>query len=429
MGWRVAGQHLCGGMKSKLRHIGNQYRAAFTGLSRPTWLLSVVMFINRAGTMAVPFMSMYVTQSMGRSLADAGLVITLFGVGSVLGASAGGWLTDRVGFRPVQIGAALCSGIMFIVFAFVHNFGWLCITTVLLAFVAEAFRPANFTAIAAYSKPAVLTRSYSLNRLAINLGWAVGGALGGLLASIDYTLIFYMDGATNLLAALLIWLLLPGANKHKASQPQEAPPERIIRPWQDGFFMRFIFLVMLYNTCFFLVFRLVPVFWKESWGLGERNIGLVLGLNGVIIALFEMMLVNRWEGKRPVMHYIIAGCIANAIGFGVLLLPGGWPLLLATVCMVFMTVGEMLAMPFMNTLIMRRSNAYNRGQYAAGYTLSWSFAQIIGPAGGAFIAQHGGYLSLWLTIIGLCVMVAWGFRWLHLKTPAPAPAMANTNHV
>ena len=72
-----------------IRKVIDAYRASFTGLSRETWLLSLVILVNRCGYMAVPFMSMYITQSLHRSIEDAGLIITLFGVGSVLGAMAG----------------------------------------------------------------------------------------------------------------------------------------------------------------------------------------------------------------------------------------------------------------------------------------------------------------------------------------------------
>jgi MFS family permease len=168
----------------------------------------------------------------------------------------------------------------------------------------------------------------------------------------------------------------------------------------------------VFNTCFFLVFRLVPVFWKEQWHLGESSIGIVLGMNGIIIALFEMVLVNKWEGKRPPMQYILAGCVANGLGYVFLLLWGITPLVLASLSMLMMTFGEMLAMPFMNTMIMRRSNAWNRGQYAAGYTLSWSVAQVVGPGGGAWIAQHAGYNVLWIVMIVICIGCAIGFRWL-----------------
>ena len=75
--------------------------------------------------------------------------------------------------------------------------------------VNESFRPANATAIAHYSTPANRTQSFSLIRFAINIAWGVGSALGGLLASINYHLLFWVDGFTNIGGAVLLITLLP----------------------------------------------------------------------------------------------------------------------------------------------------------------------------------------------------------------------------
>ena len=147
------------------------YKTSFTGLSPQTWLLSIVMLINRSGTMVIPFMTLYLTsKEMGRSLSDAGTVIGLFGFGSIIGAFLGGKLSDRIGFHKVQLITLLSGGIMFMVLGQIKNFPLICLCTFLLSLVNEAFRPANSSAVAFYSTVANRTRSFSLNRLAINLG-------------------------------------------------------------------------------------------------------------------------------------------------------------------------------------------------------------------------------------------------------------------
>ena len=78
------------------------YRSSFEGLSGPIWLLSLVNLINRSGTMVVPFMSMYLTQSKGLALTSAGTVLLIYGIGSIIGAWLGGRLTDRFGYHKVQ---------------------------------------------------------------------------------------------------------------------------------------------------------------------------------------------------------------------------------------------------------------------------------------------------------------------------------------
>ncbi len=399
-----------------VRRVVQSYKASFSGLSRETWLLSLVMLINRAGTMAVPFMSLYVTVKLGRSLAEAGLIITLFGVGSVCGALLGGFLTDRVGFRWVQIVSAITSGLLFVLYGFVKDFTTLCILTVLLSLVADALRPANHAAIASYSSAENLTRSYTLNRLAINLGWSLGGTIGGLLAALDYQLLFWVEGCTNILAGLMIWMILPwSAQGSKKFTMKVKRPPGVLQPWQDALFMRFIIFATLFTTAFFLVFRLVPVFWRTEWHINERGIGLLLGLNGLIIAFLEMVLVRRWERKGNNIRYIILGSFACALAYLMLMVPFGKGVMLALVFMVVVTLAEMLAFPFISSFIMMRATEHNRGAYATTITLSWSVAQIIGPSGGGWIAGHFGFSWLWGALILLCLFTSWGFYTVLLK--------------
>ena len=156
------------------------YRNAYTGLSRETWLLSFIMLVNRSGTMVIPFMTLYLTSpEMGYSIGQAGFVFGLFGAGAFSGAWFGGKLTDKIGFYPIQLITLFGGGILFMILGQMQTFPWICLFTFQLSFVNEAFRPANSTAIAFYSREENRTRSYALNRLAINIGWAVGSGLGG----------------------------------------------------------------------------------------------------------------------------------------------------------------------------------------------------------------------------------------------------------
>jgi predicted MFS family arabinose efflux permease len=86
--------------------------------------------------------------SLGHSVASAGVVLACFGFGAFSGAFVGGKLTDKIGFYPVQIITLIGGGIMFFVLAQMHDYWLICGFTYLLAFINEAFRPANSTAIA-----------------------------------------------------------------------------------------------------------------------------------------------------------------------------------------------------------------------------------------------------------------------------------------
>lgn len=392
---------------SLFKEISNTYKQSFTGLSRETWILSIVMLINRSGYMAVPFMGLFVTQSLHRPASDAGLIITLFGIGSILGSAAGGKLTDVVGFRPVQVVAAIVSGLFFLVFANVTHFHTLCVLAVVISFFSEAFRPANFAAIAAYAKPGLETRSYSLNRLATNIGWAVGVSMGGLIASYDYKMLFFVDGMVSIIAGLSILWFLPKIKGYRKAIKEKTKDLVVRKPWQDPVFIKFILLSTVFIICAFLIFRVVPVFFKEVWKIDEFMIGLILGLNGIIIALFEMVMIHKIEKKRSPIFFIIVGVFFIAVCFLVLLLPFNHPVVLGSLCIVLFTIGEMFALPFINTFVMNRSNEFNRGLYAAGYMLCWSVAQVVGPTAGFFIAENYGYHILWVVISSMLLVCSY----------------------
>lgn len=388
------------------------YRDAYKGLSNYTWLLSCVMLVNRSGTMVIPFMTIYLTRpAMGYSIGQAGLVMSVFGLGAIFGGFMGGRLTDRFGFYPVQLVTLTGGGILFILLGQVRSLPLICLSTFLLSLVNEAFRPANSTAIAHYSKEENRTRSYSLNRLAINLGWAIGGAIGGILASINYHLLFWVDGLTNIAAALLLRYFLSPAPNGIVHDNKENNTLGSRSAYSDRNYLFFIVLVILFAVCFFQLSATLPVYYKRVLRLPEYIIGFLMALNGLIIVVVEMVLVFRMEGKRENLHYIFLG--AAWVGLSYLFL-NIFPAtaLIAVFSMIVLTFGEIFAMPFMNSFWISRTKAGNRGQYAGLYAIAWSTAQVIGPTGGTQLVEHFNFKILWWVTGGLCLLVAFGFRLL-----------------
>ena len=293
-----------------LNNTRSLYINAYSGLSRSTWLLSLVMLVNRSGTMVLPFMTIYLT-GIGFSLFKAGIVVGLFGAGAVCGAVIGGKLTDKMGFRHIQLITLAGGGILFILLGLMKSYPLICIFTFILSLVNDAFRPANNAAIAQYSKPSNRTRSYSLNRLAINLGWAVGGTLGGFIASFNYHLLFWIDGFTNILAAVMLYYLLRPEDTEEKVKIAAAMPVEKISPLKDKKFTIFITLVLLYGLCFYQLYSTIPVYYKDIFHMSELKIGILMGLNGLIIVIIEMVLIFHLESKNKTLLFISHGLIVD----------------------------------------------------------------------------------------------------------------------
>ncbi len=389
------------------------YRNSFHGLTRDMWLLSLVTFINRAGTMVIPFMTVYLTQELQFSKWQAGLVMSFFGVGSILGTMAGGKLSDRHGYYPVMFWSLFATGFMFLLLMFMHSFWSISITIFFLSIIGEAFRPANTSSVAAYSVPETRTRSISLLRLAVNLGFSIGPALGGFLAhSMGYDWLFLADGITCIGAALLFrFMLKPRAAGTPGSKPVVERPAVVASPYRDVPYLVFAAMIMLWAVAFMQFFSVIPVYFKEHFLLNEGQIGALLALNGLLIALFEMPFVYSLEGRYNHLGLIRWGIVAVAVAYLLFLAPTNW-VMLAVVAVIVITLGEMLAMPFASSFSMNRSNDFNRGQYMAVYSLSYSVAHVAAPLVGMNVADHFGYGALWILLAVLCGLSYAGMLWL-----------------
>lgn len=408
------------------------YRNAYSGLSPSTWLLAVVMFINRCGTMVLPFLTLYLTQHLNFTVAQAGIVMAIYGTGAFVGTFLGGRLTDRFGFYPVQLLSLAASGVFLLGLQFVTDFYAICLCSFLFTMLGDTFRPANSAAVAHYSQAVNRTRAFSVNRLAINLGWSVGGGLGGYLAGIDYSLLFWVDGLTCIAAAIVLRIFLPppaadSVVKIPAVSETTVTPTVQASPYRDRPYLAFVTCVLLYATSFMLLFSLVPLYFKQELRLNETEIGLLMTMNGLLIVGVEMAMVYAIERRyaHRKVRIISVGVLLTGLSYAVFF-AGTWPVI-ALFCMLLTTAGEMLSHPFFQAFAVERSTPQNRGQYLALHSMAFALAQVLSPALGSQVVALAGFPMLWMVATGLCLVSAAGFwrlsgRMTTVKTPAPEMA-------
>lgn len=387
------------------------YRNAYSGLPKNIWLLSLVMLINRSGTMVVAFLALYCTQQLHTTVQQAGIAMAVYGVGAIIGAMLGGKLSDKFGYKNIQTASLLLAGLVFIAASFITNFYAFCFAVFLLASVNESFRPANTSAIAANSTTENRTRSFALIRLAMNLGWSVGTTIGGFVCHIDYRLLFWVDGGTSVAAGLVFMLLKFNTEKNKNDKKTAAQivDEKDIDPYKNKPFIYFILGTLIYTFCFFQLFSNIPLFYKQGLKLDEFIIGIVMALNGILIVLTEMLLVKSIEHKHSKRKIIVAGTLGMALFYVVCSIYGFANVFLVSFGgMLIITFAEMLSLPFMNSYYLSYAGKSNTGKYAAIYSMSWSVGQILAGYAGSYIISHYGFTQLWVVcsvLSLLCVFV------------------------
>ena len=353
--------------------------------------------------MVIPFLSLYLTQSLDFSLSNVGWIMALFGLGSVIGSWLGGKLTDKIGYYKVMAISLLASGVSFILLQYIASFVGFCIGVFVLMAIADMFRPAMFVAISSYSKLENRTRSITLIRLAINLGFSAGPALGGLIIfALSYGGLFWIDGVTCFIAGMLLLKIL---NPRKAKVIEQVKVKNPAEAYTDKPFMILLVAMTLFGLAFFQILSTLPIFYKDMYHLTEAEIGLLLGLNGFLIFIFEMPLIKWLEtSKNSMSKLILIGVLLTALSFIVINLIGWIGALI--IGMVLMSFGEMIVFPFSNSLALNRSIKGNQGQYMAYYSISFSIAHIFGHSIGMNLVANLGYSSTWSIITLLAISSA-----------------------
>lgn len=365
------------------------------------------MLINRSGAMVLPFISIYLNQELGFSLKKCGIVMACFGLGSVAGAFIGGILTDKIGFFKVMATSLILTGLTFYGVMFLKDFYILCGGIFMLSLIADTFRPANLTAIEAFSKEGNITRSLSLVRLAINLGYAFGPFMGGYIASLlGYDFLFIFNGTAVLMGGLLFFFLF--RNKKQRSSPIELNEDQVKNPnhpWNNKPYLLYLGLFLLTLIVFFQLIYSIPLFFKTDFGFDERKIGLLMALNGLIIAIIEMPLIYKIENRFRTVTLVVIGGILIAISFVFLSIIPHF-ITAALVFTVFITVGEILSFPFSNTYALTFAEDHNRGKYMGFYTMTFSLSLVLCPIIGLWIVEDYGFDILWMGGAFVCIIAS-----------------------
>jgi predicted MFS family arabinose efflux permease len=396
-----------------MKKIYTNYLANFRGLSREIWLLSLVTFINRAGAMVIPFLSLYLINVEGFSLPQVGWIMSCFGLGSLFGTFIGGRLTDSIGFYKVILVSLFMGGVGFILLQFINTFYGFCIGIFLLTLMADAGRPAIFVAADAYSKPGNITRSIALIRLAINLGFSIGPLIGGLIiANINYTSLFWIDGLTCMIASLGVFLLLKPKKQKDPLLEKLIIIKEGVPPYLNKLFMVFFIIMVAYSLAFVQYFSVMPVYYEKVHFLSEDVIGWLLFINGATIVLFEMPLI-AWLDRKKISKTMATfwGIFFLGLSFLVLNLSSWGGVLI--IAMFLMTLGEMIGFPFSNALALEMSPKGRKGSYMALYSMSFSFAHLIGHNGGMNMVNSFGYFNTWTIFTIFLLLLALLTIWLY----------------
>lgn len=392
-----------------MKQFINHYASAYRGLPREAWILSIILLINRSGSIVLFFMSLYLTQKLGYTVNDAGTVLSSYGLGMMAGAFLGGILTDRIGAKHVQFFALLFGGICFLILGYLSDLTSIIVMMFFAALTGESLRPANAAAIIHVCPPEKRARGFGLSRLAINLGVSIGPAIGGFLATVNYLLLFWIDGVTCVAAAIFVWFFLPdiGSATTSDSTSDGTKEQTTIRPpWKDSIAIITLLLAFLCSGIFRQLYNTWPIYVRTIEMFTEDQIGLLMAFNAVLVILIEMPLLHALE-TRSQTTILAFGALLIGGGFGITPLGSGLFHIALTVFV--WTLGEIFFFPILGTFIAGRAHSSNRGKYMGFFTFTLALSMVIMTPAGSWVYEAFGPDTLWYATGILGFLAATGY--------------------
>lgn len=408
------------------------------GLPRGVWVLFFATLVNRAGTMALPFLVLYLTR-LGYPASRAGLMLTVYGVSALVTAPLAGRLADRFGSLVVMEASLVSSGLVLFAFPFARG-SWVAVAVALLAVTTESFRPANLSSISELVAPARRKAAFALHRLAVNVGMSIGPALGGLLATVSFPTLFRVDGATSVAAAALLTLFFrragkrddetagvsgattagadaattdgaagttngiaaagtddagavgPGGTVSGATVGRESFLRRQFGAFADPRLAYFLIALLPLLLILFQNESVMALFLVRDLGMTEAGYGLMFTINTVLIILLEVPLnsaTGHWSHRRA----LSLGALLFAVGFGSYgLATSAWGV---AACVVVWSFGEMIMFPASSAYVAEIAPERKRGEYMGLYTMSFSLAFAVGPWIGTAVYERHGARVVW----------------------------------
>jgi len=342
-------------------------------LPAPVRLLVTGSFVNKLGTFIIPYLTLVLRKDFQLEDAAVARLLLAYGGGSLVSIVVGGVLTDHLGRRLTLLLSLLGSGAIAVALGLVSSIRVFAPLLVLLGFVADLYRPAASAIIGDLLPSSQRATGFAALRTAVNLGFAVGMSLGGFIADWSWRLLFIGDGVTTLLYGAVVYLFIAETRPAASSAPR---PEALGNPWRDAVFVQVLLVSLLFSLMFFSHITELPLTITLSAGYPARLYGLLVAVNGLLIAVFEMSVVER---LRPFRRLRVAalGTLLTGLAFSAIGLARHWTWFLLVV--VAYTAGEILTTPQKMAFVTDWAPPEARGRYLSFYQATWSIAMGLNP--------------------------------------------------
>jgi MFS family permease len=379
----------------------------------PFKVLILATFIDRlGGFLLFPFFSVYLIDHFNVTIVEVGFLFFIFALGSIIGNTIGGALTDKYGRRSMLLFGLISSGIGNILMGIVNDLYLFFIIAAVLGILGDLGGPARQAMVVDLLPEDKRADGFGLLRVAVNLAAVGGPILGGLLYRYSYLILFISDAVSSLITALIVFIVIPETKPEKQDDKPEESIMKTLKGYidvmKDYVFILFLIVSALTVLVYMQMNSTLSVFLWENYNFPLEWFGALLSMNALMVVVLQFWITRRTAKYAP-MKMMALGTLLYMIGFGMYGFVSEWYLFF--VAMAILTVGEMIVIPVSQAIVARFASEDKRGRYMAVYGFHWSIPTLFGVSGASFIYFFIGPNWVWYIAGLLCLTAIFGF-WL-----------------
>lgn len=406
-------------MIDRMNRNWNRILSKYHYYDKRLWLLLTIRVVNALGfSIILPFISIYLYSEQNVSMTLIGSIFLGVAVIRSVMQIVGGSFADRFNRRSVMLVAGVGRTLAFFILALTilaHLPIYIIGIAIFFAYgFGSMFMPAADALISDLVSPVDRIEAYGLQRMGFNIGWAIGPAIGGYLASVSYSLIFFISGLFFVIAVLIIYFYIPDSKTEEIQSRFSFHDLKKISTHKS-----FIFFGVVSLLIFSILTQIVTtlsVFSIEVVQISKIQLGYLYTINGSVIILFQIHGI-RWIKRMPLTRALSIGSFFA--GFCYLVVAASTNFWWLAGAIFILTFGEIFFIPSGTTLVSNWAPESLKATYLGVYGLFQSMGRSLGPFYGGILADHFLHqpFILWGVLAGIGGVAAVGFGVLRKFLP------------
>ncbi|MGD6902682.1 MDR family MFS transporter [Bacillus infantis] len=372
-------------------------------MPRALWLLIIGMAVNVTGSSFLwPLNAIYIHDHLGKSLSVAGIVLMLNSAASVAGNLYGGYLFDKIGgYKSILLGIGI-TVLALTGLTIWHGWPHYVIFLTVIGFGSGIVFPSMYAMAGSVWKEGG-RKSFNAIYVAQNLGVAVGAALGGLVASYSFQLIFLANALMYIIFLLIAVFGYKGIQTISGNQTSVLKENKRIKNHAKLYAL--LILCAGYLLCWvgYVQWQSTIAAYTQEINISLKQYSLLWTINGALIVLGQPFLnaILKKIGKN-LKTQIITGIIIFIVSFALAASAEQFSAFIAS--MVILTIGEMLIWPAVPTIANDLAPKGREGFYQGIVNSTATGGRMIGPLLGGILVDMNGMGMLFSVLIGLLVI-------------------------